>query len=45
MLQQPNKLEIVNRARQQAGGQSTTMKNGRYYGRLDGNRPVGNGMF
>jgi hypothetical protein len=45
MFQQPNKLEIVNRAKQQTGGQSTPMKNGRYYGRLENNLPVGNGMF
>lgn len=45
MIQQPNKAEVVNRARQQAGGQVTTMKFGRFYGKMEADKPAGNGMF
>lgn len=45
MYQQPNKTDIIDKAMRMAGGQVTNMKNGKFYGRLESDRPAGNGMF
>lgn len=45
MIQQPNKAETIERVLKQTGGQFTPMKHGKFYGRLESDKPTGHGMF